>query len=133
MDERRLTMKKAWVIMGVLGMCSVALAPMTAQAGAEARCKACHSFDDKNGMGPGLKGVYGRKAGTHPGYKYKFTKYIKGEPWVWDEEHLRAFLDNSKKAVKEFTGNPKAKTKMAAQHIKGKEADEIIAFLKTLK
>ncbi len=126
-------MKKAWVMMGLLGAFGMLAAPVTAQAGAEARCKACHSFGDKNGVGPGLKGVYGSKAGTHPGYRYKFTKYIKGEPWVWDDEHLRAWLDNSKKAVKEFTGNPKAKTKMNPQHIKGKKADEIIAFLKTLK
>ncbi len=107
--------------------------PATAQAGAESRCKICHSFSDSNRVGPGLKGVYGRKAGTHPGYKYKFTKYIKGEPWVWDEAHLKAWMLNSKKAIKVFTGNPKAKTKMPAQHVKGKKADEIIAFLKGLK
>lgn len=126
-------MNKMAVWTGFLGLFGLLAAPSLAQAGPESRCKSCHSFGDANRVGPGLKGVYGRKAGTHPGYKYKFTKYIKGEPWVWDEEHLRAFLDDSRKAVREFTGNPKAKTKMGPQHVKGKKADEIIAFLKTLK
>ena len=126
-------MKKTLLIATTAALLVVVSAPVAAQAGAESSCKSCHSFSDKNKMGPGLKGVFGSKAGTHADYKYKFTKYIKGEPWVWDEEHLRAWLLDSKKAVKTFTGNQKAKTKMAAQHVKGKKADEIIAFLKDLK
>ncbi len=126
-------MKKTLLITTAAALLVVVSAPVAAQAGAESRCKSCHSFSDKNKTGPGLKGVFGSKAGTHAGYKYKFTKYIKGEPWVWDEEHLRVWLLDSKKAVRTFTGNQKAKTKMAAQHVKGKKADEIIAFLKGLK
>jgi len=125
-------MKKSAIVASFVAMMFVVL-PATAQAGAESRCKSCHAFSDKNKVGPGLKGVYGRVAGTHAGYKYKFTKYIKGDPWVWDEAHLRSWILDSKKAVKEFTGNPKAKTKMGSQHEKGKKADEIIAFLKGLK
>jgi len=124
-------MKKAAIIASVAAI-MFAVLPVAAQAGAESKCKMCHSFSDRNGMGPGLKGIFGSKAGTHAGYKFKFTKYIKGEAWVWDEAHLRDWIFDSKKAVKKFTGNPKAKTKMGARHIKGKNADEIIAFLKTL-
>lgn len=126
-------MKKTVMIASVAAMLVSVSLPMAAHAGAESRCKSCHSFTDKNKNGPGLKGVFGRTAGTHAGYKYKFTKYIKGEPWVWDEEHLRAWMLDSRKAVKKFTGNPKAKTKMGPQHVKGAKADEIIAFLKGLK
>jgi len=105
----------------------------SATAGPEGKCRACHDFGDKNKVGPGLKGIVGRKAGTHPGYTYKFTKYIKpGKAWVWDEEHLRKWMNNSKKAIKEFTGDPNAKTKMGKQHVKGKKADKIFAFLKTI-
>jgi len=105
----------------------------SATAGPEGKCRACHNFDDANKVGPGLKGIVGRKAGTHPGYSYKFTKYIKpGKAWVWDEAHLRKWINNSKKAIKEFTGDPSAKTKMGKQHVKGKKADKIIAFLKTI-
>ena len=36
-----------------------------------AKCKACHVVDeDKNKIGPSLKGVIGRTAGTHAGFKY---------------------------------------------------------------
>jgi len=131
--EKESTMKKTIMIASMAAMMMAVTMPATAQAGAEARCKSCHNFADKNKVGPGLKGVFGSKAGTHAGYKYKFTKYIKDDGWVWDEEHLRAWILDSKKAVKEFTGNPKAKTKMGAQHVKGAKADEIIAFLKDLK
>jgi len=102
-------------------------------AGAEAKCKACHKFTTKNSVGPGLQGIVGRKAGTNPGFKYKFTKYIKGDAWTWDEENLRAWIDNSKKAVKKLTGNKKAKTKMPPQHVKGATADAVIVFLQGLK
>ncbi len=104
-----------------------------AYAGPEVKCKACHKFTEKNNVGPGLKGVFGRKAGTQPGFKYKFTKYIKGDAWTWNEENLRAWIDNSKKAVKKLTGNKKAKTKMQPQHVTGADADAVIAFLKSLK
>ncbi len=126
-------MKKTVMIATVAAMLVAVSMPVAAQAGAESKCKSCHAFTDKNKVGPGLKGVFGSKAGTHAGYKYKFTKYIKGEAWVWDEAHLRAWMLDSKKAVKEFTGNPKAKTKMGAQHVKGAKADAIIAFLQELK
>jgi len=118
---------------GALALMFAALPVSGAYAGPEAKCKACHKFTTKNNVGPGLQGVVGRKAGTNPGFKYKFTKYIKGDAWTWDEEHLRKWMNNSKKAIKEFTGNKKAKTKMPPQHVKGKKADTVIAFLKGLK
>jgi len=116
------------VLLGVafMGITSVPVA----NAGPEGKCRACHDFGDKNKVGPGLKGIFGRKAGTHPGFKYSDS--LKNANWVWDEEHLRKWIKNSKKAIKEFTGNPKAKTKMGKQNVKGKKADKIIAFLKTL-
>ncbi len=126
-------MKKSLLYAGVAVAVLSVLPVNGAYAGPEAKCKACHKFTDKNSVGPGLKGVFGRKAGTHPGFKYKFTKYIKGDAWTWDEDHLRAWINNSKKAVRKFTGNKKAKTKMPAQHVKGADADALIAFLKGLK
>jgi len=126
-------MKKSLLIAGVLALVFAVLPLSSAYAGPESKCAVCHKFTDKNNVGPGLKGVFGRKAGTHPGFKYKFTKYIKGDAWTWDEEHLRAWMNNSKKAIKKFTGNKHAKTKMPPQHVKGKKADAVIAFLKGLK
>jgi len=104
---------------------------VSAEAGAGVSCKMCHDFTTgKNKIGPSLKGIIGRKAGTYPGFKYKFTKYIKGEPWVWTEEKLRKWDNNSEKAIKEFTGNPKARTLMPPQHRTGGSEDEIISFIK---
>lgn len=95
------------------------------------KCKACHNLDASNKIGPGLQGVFGRKAGTMPGMKYSSSLVNGG--WVWDEAHLGAWICDSKKAVKAFTNDSRAKTKMAAQRIcdPQKQAD-LIAFLKTL-
>jgi len=98
------------------------------------KCAACHSFESKNKMGPGLAGVLGREAGSVSGFKYQFTDFIKsGKAWRWDEAHLAAWVCDSKNAVKDFTGDAAAKTKMGAQRIcdTSKQAD-IIAYLKTL-
>jgi len=98
------------------------------------KCAACHNFNSKKKIGPGLAGIFGREAGTAPGFKYKFTKYIQpGKAWRWDAAHLAAWDCDAKAAVKTFTGNPAAKTKMGVQHVcdAAKQAD-LIAFLKTL-
>jgi len=113
-------------------MGTMALAPMTAQAGAAwGKCKACHNFTEKKKVGPGLKGVMDRKAGIMP--KMKYSKALAAGTWSWDEEHMRAWICNSKKAVKEFTGDSHAKTKMPAQKIcDPAKQDEVIAKLKSL-
>ena len=49
---------------------------------------------------------------------------------MWTEEKLRKWDENSEKAVKEFTGNPDARTLMPPLHRTGADEDEIIAFIK---
>jgi len=111
----------------VLG--SFAIAPATADAAAWKKCKACHNFTAKKKVGPGLKDVVGRHVGIMKGMKY--SKALAGGDWVWDEDHLREWMCNSKKAVKKFTGNDKAKTKMPAQKICDHDKqDEVLAKLK---
>jgi len=98
------------------------------------KCAVCHNFDTKKKVGPGLAGVFGRRAGSVPGFKYKFTGFIQsGKAWRWDEAHLSAWVCDAKKAVKDFTGDPSAKTKMGVQRIcdTTKQVD-LIAYLKTL-
>ena len=108
-----------------------ALIPSVSHAGPEKRCLACHAFSDKNNMGPGLKGVFGRKAGTHPGFDY--SPSLKNGGWVWDEAHLRKWIYSAPDAIREFTGDPDAKVKMPKYKFKGKKADQVIEFLKGLK
>lgn len=105
------------------------LAPVAAQAAAWGKCKACHNFSEKKKVGPGLAGVVGRKAGVMKDIKYSSALASGG--WVWDEAHLREWMCNSKDAVKKFTGDDHAKTKMPPQKIcDAAKQDELIAFLK---
>ncbi|MDX8391874.1 MAG: c-type cytochrome [Mariprofundaceae bacterium] len=98
------------------------------------RCAACHDFGSKNKTGPALGAVFGRQAATAPGYRYVYAAFIPADKaWHWDEPHLAAWLCDSKKAVRSFTGNAKAKTKMSPQRIcDAKKQRDIIAYLKTL-
>lgn len=124
-------MKKILMIAATSAFLVSGLAATEAMAGAEKKCKSCHNFSAKHKTGPGLKGVVGRDAGSTDFKKY--SKSLKAGGWTWDEEHLRAWMCNSKEAIKEFTGDKKAKTKMAKQKVCDAERqDEIIAFLKAL-
>ncbi len=55
------------------------------------RCGACHSVD-QNRVGPRHRGVYGRKAGTVPDYRY--TKALKKLNLTWNEKNLNRWLTN---------------------------------------
>ncbi|MGY2047555.1 c-type cytochrome [Methylobacterium sp. JK268] len=112
----------------ILGAALALLAPLAAQAQDAAagektfaQCKACHAFG-KNGVGPDLKGVVGRKAGTHEGYNYSAA--LKDSGLTWDEATLHKWLTNPKGLV--------SGTKMIFAGIKDdKKIDEVIAYLKT--
>ncbi len=121
--------KHLLLVVGCVAVLGFSTIP-AATASPAGKCKACHDFGTKNKVGPGLKGIVGRKAGTFPGYKYSDS--LKNANWVWDEDHLRKWVHNSKKAIKEFTGDSHAKTKMGKQNVKGKKADKLITFLKTI-
>lgn len=105
------------------------------------KCKACHKIGKKakNGVGPVLTGIVGRKAGTFE--KFKYSKLIKGASelgMVWDEALLDKYLDKKgmnktlKAFIEEKGGKPKGKSKMAFAGLK-KEKDRanVIAYLKT--
>jgi cytochrome c len=86
-------------------------------------CKACHQIGEnaKNGVGPVLNGLIGRKSGSVPGYSYSAANKDSGI--TWDEATFR-----------EYIKDPKAKipgTKMIYAGLKDEQkTNDLVAFLK---
>ena len=60
------------------------------------RCQGCHSID-RNRVGPMHKGLFGRTAGTVPGFNY--SDAMKNSGIVWSEQTLDQFLQGPRKMV----------------------------------
>ena len=72
-------------------------------------------------MGPSLHGLFGRKAGTAPGYHY--SSAMKNSGIVWNEKSLETYLVNPRKVVKG--------TKMVFPGLKkAEQRADVIAYLK---
>ncbi len=119
---------KKMMFVTLLALASAGISPAQAQDAAAgekvfAVCKACHQIGEnaKNGVGPELNGVIGRKAGSVPGYNYSAAN--KNSGLTWDEPTFR-----------EYIKDPKAKvpgTKMVFAGLKDeKKVDDLTAFLK---
>ncbi|MGL4727278.1 MAG: c-type cytochrome [Bosea sp. (in: a-proteobacteria)] len=56
------------------------------------QCRACHQLGEtaKNGVGPVLNGLFGRKAGTVEGYSY--SNAYKGLDKVWSPETFTTYI-----------------------------------------
>lgn len=91
------------------------------------KCKACHMVGEgaKNGLGPSLTGVIGRKAGTSEGFAYSDAVKKAGEGGlVWDEAKLTEWVQHDDKVI---AGN-----KMIFPGIKDPaEAANVVAYLKS--
>ena len=86
-----------------------------------ARCAACHAIDT-NRTGPQHCGLFGRKAGTAPGFE-GYSKAMRASGIVWDERTLNVFLQDPMKAV--------PGTAMGYAGVKDdKERAELIAWLR---
>lgn len=87
-------------------------------------CRECHAFDKgDNRLGPTLYGVFGRKAGSLPGYDYSIS--LKSSDITWDDKTLDEWIANPNSLIpgnnmgSVFGGIPDAATRA-----------KIIAFLK---
>ena len=118
-------MKAALRISTLALACSALAAPaLAAQPAAFAACGACHTLDGAAGLGPTLKGVYGRKSGSLKGFA--FSPAMKKAGVTWDDSALDKFLTDPQKAV---PGNVMPFPGVAD----AKQRAEIIDFLKTAK
>ena len=85
------------------------------------RCTGCHSLDgDKEG--PRLRGVYGRKAGSVPSFKY--SDALKKAEVTWDETNLDKWLTDPDKFISDVD--------MDFHLEKADERSAVIAYLKQL-
>ena len=108
-------LRSLWIAFAALvPSCGVAIAQDVA-AGEKVflKCKVCHQVGEgaKNGVGPVLNGIVGRKAGSIEGYNY--TPANKNSGLTWDEP-----------TMKEYLKNPRAKMPNEA------DIENIIAYLK---
>jgi cytochrome c len=88
------------------------------------QCSVCHATDGRNGTGPGLGGLFGRKAGTAPGFRY--SRAMKASAIIWNETTLDAYLAAPQKvvpgSVMPFSGVPDSAARK-----------DLISYLATLK
>jgi cytochrome c len=89
-------------VLASLGLLALAGPGHAAPSGADlfaGQCAACHAIDKAAGprMGPNLAGVYGRKAGSAPGFHY--TAGFGKADFTWDEPHLQAWLTNPQAVI----------------------------------
>jgi len=64
----------------------------------QTQCTACHSVNTgQSGVGPSLRGVVGRKAGSLA--DFAFTPALKAAAVTWDEKSLDEFLANPTQKV----------------------------------
>jgi cytochrome c len=62
------------------------------------QCRSCHSTEPgRNGIGPSLFGVYGRKAGSLPGFNYSAALMQSGI--TWNDDTLDKWLAGPMKMV----------------------------------
>jgi cytochrome c len=109
-----------------IGLTTATVAPAQDAAAGEkvfTVCRACHQIGEgaKIAVGPVLNGVFGRKAGTYPGYSY--SEANKNSGITWDEDTFTTYIKD-----------PRAKipgTKMIFIGIKDdQKIKDLIAFLK---
>jgi cytochrome c len=116
-------------LFGGVALGAVLLAPPACAADAAqgkalfAGCIACHS-ETPDALGPSLKGVVGRKAGSLEDFRY--SSAMKRAGFDWDAANLRDYLHD-----------PQAKVKGNHMPFSGyadlKDADDVIAYLQTYK
>ena len=125
--KQRLSAGGALIIALSLPLAALAQPPAAGDiaAGDEAfqiHCAICH-LAEGGGQGPSLVGVFGRKAGSAPGFTY--SPALTASNITWTAPDLDRYLENPQKAV------PGAAMPVAVAD--AKQRADLIAYLETLK
>ena len=109
-----------------VGLASTSAQAQDAAAGEKlfVKCKSCHQVGEtaKNNTGPELNGLFGRVAGSVPGFNY--SPAMKAAGFTWDDASFAAFLQDPKGRV------PGTKM-MAGQTKDAGQIAGLAAYLKT--
>lgn len=116
----------AWMLAGIAAMLPLRAHSQDANAGKQVfvQCGVCHSIDGTSRVGPSLKGIVGRNAGSVAGFRY--SRAMKGANIVWDDKSLDAYIAEPQKAV---PGNIMPFSGIAD----AKQRADLVAYLQTLK
>ena len=90
------------------------------------KCANCHSLkvDGPRRSGPHFAGLFGRRVGSVPGYKY--SPALQGADFVWNGETLRALFDEGPDIF--LPG-----TKMPMQRVSnGEQLSELIQYMREI-
>ena len=94
------------------------------------KCKACHSIKPgKHKIGPSLHGIFGRVAGSSPGFRR--YRGLRNAKWKWDKATLDEYLSDPKLYVRK--NNDKRRSGMVLKLKKKRDRQNIIEYLKLLK
>lgn len=91
------------------------------------QCRACHTIDEggRNGVGPNLYGIVGRRTASLQNYNYSENmRELGASGHVWTIENLRPYLTNPKSIV--------PRTKMSFPGLRNEtQLNDLLAFLQT--
>jgi len=125
MSEAKTNMRRAVLALVAASVIATPAAAADAQHGKALfqACAACHT-EKPDALGPSLKGVVGRKSAALDDFRY--SNPLKRASLTWDEAHLRAYILDPQATVK---GN-----RMPFGGLRDpKDADDVVAYLKTLQ
>jgi cytochrome c len=90
-----------------------------------AACMSCHAVGPaaRSGFGPQLNGVFGRQAGSLPGYSY--SPAMKNARIVWNQATLAAFIDEPGAVV------PGTKMRFYSLGFSERKIADLLAYLRT--
>jgi cytochrome c len=109
-QNRRTSFMRHVILTAFLGLAtalpSIAQAQDAGNADAGRRvfnqCRACHTIDQgaRNGVGPNLHGIVGRRAASIEGFRYSANmRELGAGGHIWTVDNLRAYLTNPKAVV----------------------------------